>query len=67
VDHGSGLELGFLWALGLRRNPWRVNDTQAVFNLAESYERLARAAVNPAVLRRRELARNRQEGEGGRS
>jgi hypothetical protein len=40
---------------------------QAVFNLAESYERLARAAVNPTVLGRRELAGNRQEGEGGRS
>jgi len=33
----------------------------AVMRLAESYERLARAAVNPTVLRRRELARNRQE------
>jgi hypothetical protein len=40
---------------------------QPVFNLAESYERLAPAAVNPPVLRRRELAWNRQEGEGGRS
>jgi hypothetical protein len=40
--------------------------TQAVLQLAESYERLARAAVNPTVLRRRELVRNRQEGEGGR-
>jgi hypothetical protein len=30
---------------------------QAVLQLAESYERLARAAENPAVLRRRELAR----------
>jgi hypothetical protein len=36
--------------------------TQAVLQLAESYERLARAASNPAVLRRRELARQRQEG-----
>jgi hypothetical protein len=35
---------------------------QAVLHLAESYERLARAAVNPTVLRRRELARSRQEG-----
>jgi hypothetical protein len=35
---------------------------QAVLHLAESYERLARAAVNPTVLRRRELARQRQEG-----
>jgi len=35
---------------------------QAVLQLAESYERLARAAGNPAVLRRRELARQRQEG-----
>lgn len=40
---------------------------KAVIELAESFERLARAAVNPTVLRRRELARNRQEGEGGRS
>ena len=35
---------------------------QAVLQLAESYERLARAAVTPAVLRRPELARNRQKG-----
>jgi hypothetical protein len=35
---------------------------QAVIKLADSYERLARAAVTPAVLRRRELARHRQEG-----
>jgi hypothetical protein len=34
---------------------------QAVLQLAESYERLARAAANPAVFRRRELARRRQE------
>jgi hypothetical protein len=40
--------------------------TQAVLQLAESYERLARAAGDPAVLRRRELARQRREGEGGR-
>jgi hypothetical protein len=33
----------------------------AVIQLAESYERLARAAVTPAVLRRRELARHGQE------
>ena len=33
---------------------------QAVLHLAESYERLARAAVTPSVLRRRELARQRQ-------
>jgi hypothetical protein len=39
--------------------------TQAVLQLAESYERLARAAGDPAVLRR-ELARQRREGEGGR-
>jgi hypothetical protein len=36
--------------------------TQAVLQLAESYERLARAAGDPAVLRRRELARQRWEG-----
>jgi hypothetical protein len=35
---------------------------QAVLQLAESFDRLARAAVNPAVLRRRELVRRRQEG-----
>jgi hypothetical protein len=35
---------------------------EAVLQLAESYERLARAAANPAVFRRRELARKRQEG-----
>jgi hypothetical protein len=35
---------------------------QAVLNLAESYERLARAAVNPTVLRRRGLVRQRREG-----
>jgi len=35
---------------------------QAVLQLAESFERLARAAANPTVLRRRELARQRQEG-----
>ena len=34
---------------------------QAVLNLAESFERLARAAANPIIIRRRELARNRQE------
>jgi hypothetical protein len=34
----------------------------AVMRLAESYQRLARAAVNPTVLRRRELARNRRKG-----
>jgi hypothetical protein len=33
----------------------------AVIQLAESYERLARAAVTPAVLRRRELAGHGQE------
>ena len=33
---------------------------QAVIRLAESYERLARAAVTPAVLRRRELATKHQ-------
>ena len=35
---------------------------QAVLELAESYERLARAATTPAVLRRRELAGRGQEG-----
>jgi hypothetical protein len=35
---------------------------ESVLQLAESYERLARAAVNPSVLRRRELARQRQKG-----
>jgi hypothetical protein len=35
---------------------------QAVLHLAESYEGLARAAVTPAVLRKRELAKQRQEG-----
>ena len=30
---------------------------QAVLELAESFDRLARAAANPAVLRRRELAK----------
>ena len=35
---------------------------QAVLQLAETYERLARAAANPAVLRRRELVRRRREG-----
>jgi hypothetical protein len=34
---------------------------QAVLNLAESYERLARAAVKPTVVRRRELAKQRHE------
>jgi hypothetical protein len=34
---------------------------KAVLELAESYVRLARAAATPAVLRRRELARLRQE------
>jgi len=34
---------------------------KAVLHLAESYERLARAAATPAVLRRRELARKDQE------
>jgi hypothetical protein len=34
----------------------------AVKQLAESFERLARAAVTPAVLRRRELTRQRQGG-----
>ena len=37
---------------------------QAVIRLAESYERLARAAVTPAVLRRRELARHGQPPKG---
>jgi hypothetical protein len=34
---------------------------QAVLNLAESYERLARAAVKPTALRRQELAKQRRE------
>jgi hypothetical protein len=34
---------------------------QAVIRLAESYERLARAAITPAVLRRRELAKHGQQ------
>ena len=34
---------------------------QAVLQLAESFDRLARAAANPAVLRRRELAMKGQE------
>jgi hypothetical protein len=37
--------------------------SQAVIKLAESYERLARAAITPAVLRRRELARHGQAKE----
>ena len=32
----------------------------AVLALADSYDRLARAAANPAVARRRELARQKQ-------
>ena len=34
---------------------------KAVLELAESFDRLARAAANPAVLRRRELARKDRE------
>jgi hypothetical protein len=34
---------------------------KAVLELAESFNRLARAAATPAVLRRRELARQDQE------
>jgi hypothetical protein len=34
---------------------------KAVFELAESFDRLARAAATPAVLRRRELATKDQE------
>jgi hypothetical protein len=34
---------------------------KAVLNLAESFDRLARAAASPAVLRRRELAAQDQE------
>jgi hypothetical protein len=34
---------------------------KAVFELAESFDRLARAAATPAVLRRRELATKAQE------
>jgi hypothetical protein len=36
---------------------------QAVIKLAESFERLARAAITPAMLRRRELARHGQTKE----
>ena len=35
---------------------------RAVLELAESYDRLARAAATPTVLRRRQLARHGQEG-----
>jgi len=35
---------------------------QAVLHLAENFDRLARAAANSDVLRRRELVRKRQEG-----
>ena len=34
---------------------------KAVLELAESFDGLARAAANPAVIRRRELARKAQE------
>jgi hypothetical protein len=34
---------------------------RAVLELAESFDRLARAAANPAVLRRRELAKKDPE------
>ena len=34
---------------------------EAVLNFSKSYERPAWAVVHPTVLRRRELARNRQE------
>jgi hypothetical protein len=34
---------------------------KAVFELAQSFDRLARAAATPAVLRRRELATKDQE------
>ena len=34
---------------------------KAVLELADSFDRLARAAANPAVIRRRELARKAQE------
>ena len=34
---------------------------KAVLELAESFDRLARAAATPAVLRRRELAKKDQE------
>ena len=34
---------------------------KAVWELAESFDRLARAAATPAVLRRRELARKDRE------
>ena len=37
----------------------------AVSALADSYDRLARAAANPAVARRRELARQKQVRECG--
>jgi hypothetical protein len=35
---------------------------KAVLELAQSFDRLARAAATPAVLRRRELAMKDQEG-----
>jgi hypothetical protein len=35
---------------------------KAVLELAESFDRLARVAATPAVLRRRELAKKDQEG-----
>jgi hypothetical protein len=38
---------------------------KAVLELAESFDRLARAAATPAVLRRRELARKDQDSESG--
>ena len=47
------------------RRPSRSTDPSArnaVQQLAESFERPARAAVTPAVLRRRELTRQRQGG-----
>ncbi|HYZ41225.1 MAG TPA: hypothetical protein VE687_11460 [Stellaceae bacterium] len=34
---------------------------RAVLDLADSFDRLARAAATPAVVRRRELARRRSE------
>jgi hypothetical protein len=36
---------------------------KAVLELAESFDRLARAAATPAVLRRRELATKDREGK----
>ena len=39
----------------------QLTDPEAVLELAENFDRLARAAATPAVLRRRELARKDRE------